>query len=108
MPRFPLAARLGTVNATQAASGLYSFKAWYAGLLAPIRRRLVAARVSPAVITMTGIAFGATAGAGIALPRPGIIAGLVVAALLAARLACANLGGGGARGGDRATPFGSV
>jgi len=69
------------MNATQAASGLYSFKAWYAGLLAPVRRRLVAARVSPAVITTTGIAFGAAAGAAIALLRPGIIAGLVVGRL---------------------------
>ena len=31
-----------------------------------------------------------------------------MAALLAARLACANLDGGVARDGDRATPFGSV
>jgi CDP-diacylglycerol--glycerol-3-phosphate 3-phosphatidyltransferase len=96
------------MNATQAATGLYSFKSWYAGLLAPVRKRLVTARVSPNVITAAGIAFGAGAGASIALLRPGPLAGLAVAALLAARLACANLDGGVAREGNRSTPFGSV
>ncbi len=88
--------------------GLYSFKSWYAGRLAPVRRVLVSANVPPAAITMAGIAFGGGAGAALALLRPGPIAGAVVAALLAARLACANLDGGVARDGDRATPFGSV
>ena len=96
------------MSATQAATGLYSFKSWYAGLLAPVRKRLVAARVSPHVITAAGIAAGAGAGAAIALLRPGPLAGLAVAALLAARLACANLDGGVAREGNQATPFGSV
>jgi CDP-diacylglycerol--glycerol-3-phosphate 3-phosphatidyltransferase len=40
--------------------------------------------------------------------RPGLLACAVVAALLAGRLACANLDGGVARDGDRATPFGVV
>jgi CDP-diacylglycerol--glycerol-3-phosphate 3-phosphatidyltransferase len=95
-------------SAHAAAGGLYSFKAWYARRLAPVRRHLVAANVPPSLITMTGICFGAGAGAVLALMRPGPAAGAAVAALLAARLACANLDGGVARDGDRATPFGSV
>jgi CDP-diacylglycerol---glycerol-3-phosphate 3-phosphatidyltransferase len=94
--------------ASAAAGGLYSFKSWYADLLAPVRRLLVDAGVPPAAITMAGIVFGGGAGAALALVRPGPIAGTVVAVLLAARLGCANLDGGVARDGDRATPFGSV
>jgi CDP-diacylglycerol---glycerol-3-phosphate 3-phosphatidyltransferase len=96
------------ISAHAAAGGLYSFKSWYARRLAPVRRRLVAAHVPPAAITMTGILFGGGAGAVLALLRPGPAAGAAVAALLAARLACANLDGGVARDGDRATPLGSV
>jgi CDP-diacylglycerol---glycerol-3-phosphate 3-phosphatidyltransferase len=91
-----------------AAGGLYSFKSRYASLLAPVRRVLVAADVPPAAITVAGIGFGASAGAALALLRPGPVAGAAVAVLLAARLGCANLDGGVARDGDRATPFGSV
>ena len=68
----------------------------------------MAANVPPAAITITGIFFGGGAGAVLALLRPGPAAGAAVAALLAARLACANLDGGVARDGDRATPFGAV
>lgn len=89
-------------------AGLYALKPWYAGRLAPIRRRLVAAGVPPAVITMAGIIFGGGAGAAIAFVRPGLAAGLVVAALLAARLACANLDGGVARERGQTTAFGAV
>src|SRR6185437_8327658 len=85
------------VNGLHGLYGLYGFKSWYADLLAPVRRVLVEADVPPAAITVAGIAFGGTAGAALAL-----------AALLAARLGCANLDGGVARDGDRATPFGSV
>jgi phosphatidylglycerophosphate synthase len=95
-------------SAHAAAGGLYSFKSWYARRLAPVRRRLVTANVPPAAITVAGIGFGAGAGGVLALMRPGPAAGAAVAALLAARLACANLDGGVARDGDRATPFGSV
>jgi CDP-diacylglycerol--glycerol-3-phosphate 3-phosphatidyltransferase len=95
-------------SAHAAAGGLYSFKAWYARRLAPVRRRLVAANVPPAAITITGIFFGGGAGAVLALLPPGPATGAAVAALLAGRLACANLDGGVARDGGRATPFGSV
>ena len=110
MSRAPPAERLMAMNisAHAAAGGLYSFKSWYAGRLTPVRRGLVAANVPPAAITVTGIVFGGAAGAALALLRPGPAAGAAVAVLLAARLACANLDGGVARDGDRATPFGSV
>src|SRR6516164_8839244 len=88
--------------------GLYICKSWYADRLAPVRQRLVALNVPPSAITTAGIFFGAGAGVALALLRPGPVAGLAVALLLAARLACANLDGGVARDGDRATPFGSV
>src|SRR5260370_14372163 len=103
MPREPPAARLTGMNISAHAAagtpsrywgGLYSFKSWYAGRLAPVRRVLVSANVPPAAITMAGIAFGGGAGAALALLRPGPIAGAVVAALLAAPLACAHLDGG--------------
>src|SRR5262249_6530882 len=84
-------------------AGLYTLKPWYAGRLAPVRGRLVAAHVPPDVITGAGIIFGGGAGAAIALLRPGPVAGLAVAALLAARLACANLDGGVARESGRTT-----
>ena len=77
--------------------GLYGFKSWYADLLAPVRRVLVEAAVPPTAITGAGITFGGMAGAALALLRPGPVAGLAVAALLAARLGCANLDGGRAR-----------
>jgi len=96
------------IRAGHYAGGLYSFKPWYAGRLAPVRRRLVAANVPPAAITTAGIFFGGAAGAALALLRPGPVGALAVAALLALRLACANLDGGVARDADRATPFGSV
>jgi CDP-diacylglycerol--glycerol-3-phosphate 3-phosphatidyltransferase len=97
-----------TFRAGRFAGGLYSFKPWYAGRLAPVRRRLVAASVPPAAITAAGILFGGGAGAALATLRPGPVAALTVATLLALRLACANLDGGVARDAERATPFGSV
>jgi CDP-diacylglycerol--glycerol-3-phosphate 3-phosphatidyltransferase len=110
MSHAPRAATLVAMNlsAPAAAGGLYSFKSWYAVRLAPVRQRLVAASVPPAAITMAGIAFGAGAGAALALLRPGPAAGAAVALLLAARLACANLDGGVARDSGRSTAFGSI
>jgi CDP-diacylglycerol---glycerol-3-phosphate 3-phosphatidyltransferase len=96
------------ISTHAAAGGLYSFKPWYARRLAPVRRRLVAASVPPAAITLAGVVFGAGAGGVLATLRPGPAAGAAVAALLAARLACANLDGGVARDGGRSTPFGAV
>ena len=118
MPRGPPPAKLMAMDTSSSlppdpgnpgcGAGLYRLKYWYADRLAPVRRAMVAANVPPSAITMAGIFFGAGAGVALALLRPGVVAGLMVAALLAARLACANLDGGVARDQDRATPFGSV
>jgi len=110
MPGGPPAGRLTVMNISpgDAIGGLYGFKSWYAGRLTPVRRRLVAADVPPAAITAAGVVFGGGAGVALAALRPGPVAGLAAAALLAARLGCANLDGGMARDGGRATPFGSV
>jgi CDP-diacylglycerol---glycerol-3-phosphate 3-phosphatidyltransferase len=110
MSRGPPAERLMAMDISThaAAGGLYSLKPWYARRLAPVRRRLVAANVPPAAITLAGVVFGAGAGAVLAVLRPGPAAGAAVAALLAARLACANLDGTVARDRGRATPFGAV
>ncbi len=83
------------LSAHAAAAGLYIFKSWYAGLLAPVRDASSQRDVSPNVITAAGIAFGAGAGAAMRAAAAGTLAaGLAVAVLLAARLACANLDGG--------------
>jgi hypothetical protein len=39
------------MSATSAASGLYSFKPWYAGLLTPVSRRLAAAHLCTCAIS---------------------------------------------------------
>ncbi|CAM3726985.1 CDP-alcohol phosphatidyltransferase family protein [Nocardiopsis rhodophaea] len=89
-------------------NGLYSLKPWFAEQLALIRRGLVERGVRPAVLTWAGVGFGAGAGVAIALIPLGPIAGIVVAVLLVARLACANLDGGVARDSGRSTRFGFV
>ena len=89
-------------------AGLYGLKPWFAARLARVRKMLVAHRVSPGAISAAGIVFGASVGAALAVLRPGWLCGLVVTALLVARLACANLDGGVARDGGRSTRFGAV
>jgi len=89
-------------------SGLYALKPWYAARLSGVRRALVARRVAPGAITAGGVAFGAAAGVALWLIPAGPAAAGAVAALLAARLACANLDGGVARESGRATRFGAL
>ncbi|MBB5076640.1 CDP-alcohol phosphatidyltransferase family protein [Nonomuraea endophytica] len=89
-------------------NGLYALKPWYAARLGGVRTLLVAREVPPWAITAAGVAFAAAAGAVLATTRPGPLAALAVALLLAARLACANLDGGVARESGRATRFGAV
>jgi CDP-diacylglycerol--glycerol-3-phosphate 3-phosphatidyltransferase len=91
-----------------AMNGLYSLKPWYARRLARTRRALVRHHVSPDTLTWTGVAFGAAAGTVLAVAPSGVLAALPVAALLAARLACANLDGGVARDTGGSTRFGAV
>jgi CDP-diacylglycerol---glycerol-3-phosphate 3-phosphatidyltransferase len=89
-------------------AGLYGLKPWYAARLAGVRRLLVARGVRPGTISAAGVGFGCAAGAALAVLRPGPAAGCVVAALLAARLACANLDGAVARDAGRTTRFGTL
>jgi CDP-diacylglycerol--glycerol-3-phosphate 3-phosphatidyltransferase len=89
-------------------SGLYALKPWYTGRLGPVRDLLVARAVPPWVISAAGVLAGAGAGAVLALVRPGLVAGLAVAVLLAARLAGANLDGAVARQAGTTSRLGSV
>lgn len=88
--------------------GLYGLKPWFAGRLASVRRTLVARRVPPGALTWSGVGFGAAAGGALAVLPPGPVCAAAVAALLVARLACANLDGGVARESGRTTRFGYV
>jgi len=88
--------------------GLYALKPWYAERLSGVRRILIAKRVTPNTITAASMVCGAGAGLTFLVLRPGVTAGLVVAALLAARLACSNLDGAVARESDRSTKCGGV
>jgi CDP-diacylglycerol--glycerol-3-phosphate 3-phosphatidyltransferase len=89
-------------------NGLYTWKPWYTARLGPIRRSLLRRRVPPDAVTTAGVGFGSAAGAAIGTLPPGPFAALVVAALLAARLGCANLDGGLARESGRVTRRGAV
>ena len=89
-------------------NGLYALKPWYATRLGGLRQVLVAHRIPPTALTGAGVVFGALAGAGLALLPAGPLAAGAVGALLAARLACANLDGGVARASGRGTRFGAV
>src|SRR5262245_28148939 len=77
--------------------GLYALKPWYASRLGGVRRMLATRGISPNAVTLAGVGFGATTGVAFFVLRPGPWAAVVVAVLLAARLACANLDGGLAR-----------
>jgi CDP-diacylglycerol--glycerol-3-phosphate 3-phosphatidyltransferase len=88
--------------------GLYALKPWYAARLTLLRRALVARRVAPATLTWAGVACGAAAGAVIAVAPYGLPAATAVAALLTARLTCANLDGGVARERGVTSPWGVV
>jgi CDP-diacylglycerol--glycerol-3-phosphate 3-phosphatidyltransferase len=88
--------------------GLYALKPWYAARLTPLRRRLVVSHVTPNALTATGVIFAAGAGAVLALAEPGWWAAVAVAALLGARLACANLDGALARETGQPSAYGGV
>jgi CDP-diacylglycerol--glycerol-3-phosphate 3-phosphatidyltransferase len=88
--------------------GLYALKPWYASRLGGVRRMLATRGISPNAVTLAGVAFGAATGVAFVGLRPGLGAAALVAVLLAARLACANLDGGLARETGRATRFGVI
>jgi CDP-diacylglycerol--glycerol-3-phosphate 3-phosphatidyltransferase len=89
-------------------SGLYALKPWYADRLAGTRRRLAARGVAPSTVTVTGVGFGALAGLVLATVRSPLVAAVLVAALLALRLAAANLDGALARETGTSTRWGAV
>lgn len=87
--------------------GLYALKPWYARKLSGVRGALARRAVSPDALTAAGVVCAAGAAAALAwLPAP--LAALPVAALLAARLACANLDGALARDTGRTTRRGAL
>lgn len=87
---------------------LYAAKPWFSDRLARPRRALVAYRVPPAALTAAGVACGALAGLVLATVPAGLVGGGLVALLLTARLACANLDGAVARETGRASTTGAV
>ncbi|MFI1828013.1 CDP-alcohol phosphatidyltransferase family protein [Streptomyces sp. NPDC020412] len=88
-------------------NGLYALKPWYAARLAGVHGALARRGVSPDALTVAGVASAAGAAAALAwLPAP--LAALPVAALLAARLAFANLDGALARSTGRTTRRGAL
>lgn len=87
--------------------GLYALKPWYARKLSGVRGALARRGVSPDTLTVAGVVCAAGAAAALAwLPAP--LAALPVAALLAARLAFANLDGALARDTGRTTRRGAL
>ena len=74
-------------------NGLYALKPWYTRRLRPIAHELDHRNVSPDAVSVAGVVLAAVAGSAVALMSPGPFTGAVVALLLAARLACANLDG---------------
>jgi CDP-diacylglycerol---glycerol-3-phosphate 3-phosphatidyltransferase len=88
--------------------GLYALKPWYANRLAGARRGLAVRGVSPGTVTAAGVGFGALAGLALATVRPSGVAAVLVAALLALRLAAANLDGALARETGRTSRWGAV
>lgn len=88
--------------------GLYALKPWYADRLAGTRRALAAHGVAPGAVTAAGIGFGVLAGLVLATVRNPPVAAVLVAALLALRLAAANLDGALARETGTSTRWGAV
>ena len=88
--------------------GLYAQKHWNSEVLTGVREHLARRGVSPNAVTVAGVCCGALVGAVLALvPSPPVAAALV-ALLLAARLAAANLDGALARETGKTTRWGSV
>ncbi|CAM5520973.1 CDP-alcohol phosphatidyltransferase [Streptomyces spiroverticillatus] len=92
---------------TKTSPGLYALKPWYAARLSGVRGALARRGTSPDALTAAGVVCAAGAAAVLAwLPAPW--AALPVAALLAARLAFANLDGALARDTGRTTRRGAL
>lgn len=88
--------------------GLYALKPWYAERLTVPRATLARRGVHPSTVSMAGVAAACGAAAALALLPSGVAAAAAVSALLAARLACANLDGGLAHATGRTTRRGAL
>ncbi|MEV7195191.1 CDP-alcohol phosphatidyltransferase family protein [Streptomyces sp. NPDC093510] len=88
-------------------NGLYALKPWYADRLSGVRASLVRREVSPDTLTLAGVVCAAGAAVALAALPSGYSAPLV-AVLLAARLAFANLDGALARDTGRTTRRGAL
>jgi CDP-diacylglycerol---glycerol-3-phosphate 3-phosphatidyltransferase len=73
--------------------GLYALKPWYARRLRRVVASLERHGATPDQVSGAGVLFGAAAGAVTACVAPGPATAVLVAGLLAARLACANMDG---------------
>ena len=73
--------------------GLYRLKPTYARLLRPFVDTLESRGISPDAVSAAGVACGSAAGLVVAFAEPGPMAALLVAALVAGRLGCANMDG---------------
>jgi CDP-diacylglycerol--glycerol-3-phosphate 3-phosphatidyltransferase len=74
-------------------AGLYALKPWYARRLEPVVAGLEQHGVTPNQVSVAGVLFAGAAGAVAAFVPPGPMTALLIAGLLAARLACANMDG---------------
>ncbi|WP_306337210.1 CDP-alcohol phosphatidyltransferase family protein [Streptomyces sp. KL118A] len=88
-------------------NGLYALKPWYADRLSGVRAALVRREVSPDALTLAGVVCAVGAAVSLAVLPFGFSAPLV-ALLLAARLAFANLDGALARDTGRTTRRGAL
>ncbi|TVL91080.1 CDP-alcohol phosphatidyltransferase family protein [Streptomyces sp. SAJ15] len=88
-------------------NGLYALKPWYAERLRGVRAALVRREVSPDALTAAGVICAVGAAVTLAV-APAPLAAPPVAALLAARLAFANLDGALARETGRTSRRGAV
>lgn len=73
--------------------GLYALKPWYARRLEPVVAGLEQHGATANQVSLAGVAFAGAAGAVAACIPSGPITALLVAGLLAVRLACANMDG---------------
>ena len=89
-------------------NSLYALKPWYGRRLSGVMVACARYGISPTQLSVAGVAFGAAGGLALAGLPTGLPAAVVVAALLAIRLACANLDGGLSRFTDRSSRWGSI
>ena len=73
--------------------GLYGLKPSYAKVLRPMVDALESRDISPDTVSAAGVLCAAAAGMVVAFAEPGPAAALLVTALLAGRLGCANMDG---------------